>query len=172
MRVKSWRLSQWLRWLGGAGRRRAPASRGGKRRGAGRDADEKKAAGRRGERLAARHLRRELGFRIVARNWCSPRDLRDELDLVARDGDALVFIEVKTRMAGALVPGLFAVNRRKKRVVRRAARAYLTGLERKPRTVRFDVVEVELPERGVRGTPTVRHFAGIGLFAKHFEPDG
>ena len=65
-------------------------------------------AGGRGEQLAAAWLQRERGFTIVARNWRSPRDRRDELDLVARDGEALVFVEVKTRGADALVPGFNA----------------------------------------------------------------
>src|SRR5476651_2734201 len=88
-------------------------------------------SGERGERLAADWLRREQGFAIIARNWRSPRDRRDELDLVARDGEALVFVEVKTRAAGALVPGYHAVDARKKTVVRRAAEAYLRRLREK-----------------------------------------
>lgn len=177
MRVKSRLTPAWLRRLIDRVRGR-DAPRRDRRRGGSDDpaaraaARAKRAAGRRGEALAARHLRRELGFHVVARNWCSPHDRRDELDLVARDGDVLVFVEVKTRVLGALVPGFYAVNRRKKRVVRRTARAYLAGLARRPQTVRFDVVEVELPERGGRGRPIVRHFAGIGLFAKHFESNG
>ncbi|MFI5357254.1 MAG: YraN family protein [Opitutales bacterium] len=129
-------------------------------------------SGARGERLAARHLERAAGCRIVARNWRNPRDRRDELDLVVRDGEILVFVEVKTRAAGALVPGYFAVDERKKRVVRRAARAYLAGLKIRPRTVRFDVVEVELPSSGAAAGPLVRHFANIPLFPRHFEPGG
>ncbi len=88
-------------------------------------------AGDRGERLAAEWLERERGFRIVARNWRSPHDRRDELDVIAREGEALVFVEVKTRAADALVPGYYAVDERKKRVVRRAAAAYRRGLREK-----------------------------------------
>lgn len=69
--------------------------------------------GDRGQQVAAAWLERERGFTIVARNWRSPHDRRDESDLVARDGDALVFVEVKTRAAGALVPGYYAVDERK-----------------------------------------------------------
>jgi putative endonuclease len=127
-------------------------------------------AGDRGERLAAGYLQRELGFAIVARNWRSPHDRRDELDLVARDGDVLVFVEVKARSAGALVPGYYAVNKRKKRVVLRAARAYLAGLAQRPRTLRFDVVEVTLPVAGAGTAPEVRHFANVPLFPKRFDP--
>jgi putative endonuclease len=127
-------------------------------------------AGRRGEQLAASWLARERGFRIVARNWRSPRDRRDEIDLVARDGEALVFIEVKTRGAAALVPGYHAVDARKKRVLLRAAQAYLAGLREKPRTIRCDVVEVETPAKDAAGQPIVRHFENVELFPKHVRP--
>ena len=125
-------------------------------------------AGDRGERLAAEWLRRERGFAVVARNWRSPRDRRDELDLVCRDGDALVFVEVKTRAAGALVPGYFAVDDRKKRVLRRASAAYLARLREAPRTFRFDIVEVTMPAVGAATAPEVRHFENVPLFPKNF----
>lgn len=123
-------------------------------------------AGGQGERIAAEWLQRERGFTIVARNWRSPRDRRDEIDLVGRDGEALVFVEVKTRAADALVPGFHAVDARKKRVLRRAAEAYLAGLAEKPLTFRLDVVEVVLV--GAAGGPEVLHFENIALFAKHY----
>jgi putative endonuclease len=124
-------------------------------------------AGTRGEDLAAAWLRRERGLAIVARNWRSPRDRREEIDLVARDRDVLVFVEVKAREPGALVPGFFAVNERKKRVLRRAIRSYLARLREKPRTFRFDVVEVILPPGGER-PPEIIHFENVALFSKSF----
>jgi putative endonuclease len=124
--------------------------------------------GERGERIAAEWLQRERHFTIVARNWRSPRDRRDEIDLVGRDGEALVFIEVKTRAVGALVPGYYAVDDRKKAVVRRTAGAYLRGLREKPRTVRFDIVEIEWRAADAPGAPAVRHFENIPLFSKNF----
>ncbi len=134
--------------------------------GAGHDASAER--GERGERLAADWLERERHFRIVARNWRNPRDRREELDLVARDGEVLVFVEVKTRDADALVPGYFAVNARKKRVLRRAVRSYLNPLAaHRPRTIRFDVVEVALAADGTGGA-RILHFENIPLFSKHF----
>lgn len=124
-------------------------------------------AGDRGEQWAAEWLTRERKFVVVARNWRSPRDRREELDLVCRDGAALVFVEVKARAAGALVPGYYAVDRRKRKVLRRAITAYLATLREKPHTLRFDVVEVILPEEA-RGRPEVLHFENIPLFSKHF----
>ena len=120
--------------------------------------------GARGEQLAADWLRRERGYAVVARNWHSPRDKRDELDLVCRDGDVLVFVEVKARAAGALVPGYYAVDRRKKRALRRVIDAYLAQLRPAPRTFRFDIVEVSEGEES--GGPAIRHFENVPLFTK------
>lgn len=118
-----------------------------------------------GEVRAAAWLERERRCRIVARNWRNPRDRREEIDLVAWDGPALVFVEVKTRAPDARVPGYHAVDRRKKRVLLRAARAYLLRLPERPATVRFDIVEVEAP--GGPGA-AVRHFEHVPLFPRHF----
>ena len=136
-------LSLLRRWLGAA----PPADPGGA-----------------GERAAADWLRCRRGFLIVARNWRNPRDRREEIDLVARDGDVLVFIEVKTRAAEALVSGFHAVDRRKRRVLQRAIRAYLRGLPMKPVTFRLDVVEVESSADRVGA---VRHFENVPLFSKY-----
>lgn len=128
------------------------------------------ARGETGERLAADFLRRERGFAVVVRNWRSPRDRRAELDLVCRDGEALVFVEVKTRTAGALVPGYYAVDGRKRRALRRACEAYLSQLAARPRTFRFDVVEVALPAASApaNAMPELRHLENIPLFSKHY----
>jgi putative endonuclease len=130
-------------------------------------------AGARGERLAAEFLQRERGLTIVARNWRNPRDRRDELDLVARDGEVLVFVEVKARAAGALVSGYYTVDERKKKVLRRTIKAYLAGLKTKPLTVRFDVVEVALtPVDAAKrdDAPEIHHFAGVPLFPPRWRP--
>lgn len=121
-------------------------------------------SGDEGEQLAADWLRRERGFVIVCRNWRNPQNRREELDLVCRDGEALVFVEVKARAAGALVPGYFAVNARKKRVLRGAARSYLRQLHPRPSTYRFDVVEISIPAGGSTAPPGVLHFENVPLF--------
>ncbi len=122
--------------------------------------------GARGERLAANFLKGK-GFEVLAQNWRDPRDRRDEIDLICRDGEVLVFVEVKTRAATAMVPGYFTVDARKKKVLRRAATAYLRQLHPPPATFRLDVVEVTTRENE---EPEVRHFENIPLFAKHFRP--
>lgn len=119
--------------------------------------------GRVGERWAERYLTKQQGYRRVARNWRNPADRREEIDLVMRDGEVLVFVEVKTRAQGALVPGYHAVDERKRRVLRRAIRAYLRGLVERPRTHRFDVVEIAWPAEGDPADPQVRHIQGVVL---------
>src|SRR6478736_1823184 len=146
---------QMIRWLQSAwqnlwsGRSRAPHSE----------------AGARGEQAAADFLQARQGFVIVTRNWRSPRDQRDEIDLVCRDGEVLVFVEVKARAEGALVSGFEAVDERKKRALRRAVHAYLAALASSPRTFRFDVAEVTLSGR----LPAqVMHFENVPLFPKGY----
>lgn len=119
-------------------------------------------AGAAGERAAERFLRERHGFEVIARNW---RHGREEIDLICKDGDVMVFVEVKARAAGALVPGYYAVNRRKKKALRRVIHAFLTSLKSRPRTFRFDIVEVEL----VAGRPDqVLMFQNIPLFPKGY----
>jgi len=113
------RLAKWFKQF-------SPGGKGGAR-----------GVGEAGERAAERFLRERHGYEVVARNW---RHRRDEIDLVCRDRDVLVFIEVKARSSGALVPGYYAVDRRKKKALRRAIHAFLTSLKTRPRTFRFDVV--------------------------------
>lgn len=122
-------------------------------------------AGARGEAAAADFLIKRAAFEIVARNWRSPRDRRDEIDLVARDGEVLVFVEVKARSVHALVPGYHAIDERKKRALRRAVHAYLKALRDAPRTFRFDVVEVALSDRL---PPQCLHFENVPLFPKSY----
>ncbi|MFB6241052.1 MAG: YraN family protein, partial [Gemmatimonadota bacterium] len=76
--------------------------------------------GRRGEELAARRLRRD-GLRILATNW---RSGRLEIDIVARDGDTVAFVEVKSRGPGPQAP-LEALGRDQRRRLRRAAEAWI-----------------------------------------------
>jgi putative endonuclease len=116
--------------------------------------------GARGERVAARALRR-AGLRVIARNL---RTRYGELDLIARRGGLLVFVEVKTRVRGE---PLEAVTPEKQRRVTRTALAFLRehGLLEAGVTWRFDVVAVVWPEG--RGRPEVEHiphaFEAIGV---------
>jgi putative endonuclease len=99
--------------------------------------------GRRGEDLAARHLA-DAGFVMLARNW---RCAAGEIDIVARDRDVLVIVEVKSRRSTAYGSGAEAITRRKADKLRELA---LWWLRQHPgaRDVRFDVVSVLLPGSG------------------------
>jgi putative endonuclease len=121
-----------------------------------------------GEHRAAVYLRRKLGFKIIARNWRSPRDRRDEIDIVCTDREVLVFVEVKTRSTRSLVSGYHAVNRRKREALQRAIDTYLLELPRaeRPRTFRLDVVEV--CSQPHPDDADIRHFENVALFGKHY----
>ena len=121
------------------------------------------ALGHRGERKAARFLK-DKGLRIITRNW---RSGRNEIDLVAWDGPVLVFIEVRTRRAAALISGYHSIDKRKKRALARVCKAYLAALSHPPHSFRFDVVEVRL---GKEGDLTVNHYENIPLFHRHYLP--
>ena len=107
--------------------------------------DVRHTAGRRGEELAAEHLER-LGFKVLARNH---RTRFGELDLVAYDGETLVFAEVKTRRSGARDPWE-NLHDRKRSQVRRMAIAWLTDGADRPygAQLRFDGIAVLLDAKG------------------------
>ena len=103
--------------------------------------------GRLGEQLAAEHLIRR-GFQIVERNY---RTRWGELDIVAYDGRALVFCEVKTRQPGADFGGpLDAVGPFKRAQVRKMAGRWLIERTNRPHadTLRFDAIGVTLDPTG------------------------
>jgi putative endonuclease len=100
------------------------------------------AAGRRGEDLAHRFLRRH-GYVVVARNYrLASGD--GEADLIAWEGDVLVVVEVKSRESGAYGPPERAVGQEKFRNMRRVAREYAIRTATPWEHVRFDVVTVLL----------------------------
>ena len=96
------------------------------------------AAGGAGEDEAARFLIRH-GLELVARNY---RTRHGEIDLIARDGDTLVFVEVRLRSDARFGGALESITPGKVRRIVAAARHYLMGLPRPP-ACRFDVVCIE-----------------------------
>lgn len=116
----------------------------------------KDAVGRFGEDVAARVVA-SAGMTVLERNW---RCRDGEIDIVARDGDTLVFVEVKTRSSlGCGVPAA-AVDRRKVARLRRLAVRWMAAHRDTDRfwaAVRFDVVAVV---RRPSGGPDVEHLRG------------
>jgi putative endonuclease len=99
--------------------------------------------GARGEKLAARYLRRR-GFKILYRNFRGRRG--GEIDLVCRERDTLVFVEVKTRTRGDFGRPLEAVGTQKQRRISLGALAWLRLLGNPDIFFRFDIVEVTIAE--------------------------
>jgi putative endonuclease len=108
--------------------------------------------GQRGEDVAARWLRRK-GYQIVSRQ---DRDLsRGEIDLVAVDGQTIVFVEVKTRRSQTSGHPADAVDHDKQGRLTRLALVYLKRHDLLEYPARFDVVAVTWPRTARR--PTIEH---------------
>jgi putative endonuclease len=103
--------------------------------------------GERGEEAAFFFLRRN-GFTVVARRW-NDGPVPGDIDLIAWQGDVLCFLEVKTRTNSEVATASSAVDRNKRKTLRRLARHYLRHLPEAERPeTRFDIVTVyELPGR-------------------------
>lgn len=112
----------------------------------------KKAVGNRGESIAASYLE-EKGYKILERNF---RSGRNEIDVVAEDGDSIVFVEVKTtssdRAENMRLPSQ-AVDKNKKERIIECARDYIMKHRASADGYRFDVIEVYLN----RDTPEINH---------------
>lgn len=106
--------------------------------------------GRRGEAAARGELERR-GMKILCANY---RNGRGEIDLIARDGEVLAFVEVKSRSSESWVRPAQAVGRQKQRILSDTALAYLNELGRPQVAFRFDIVEVLFSGPEVR---EVRH---------------
>ena len=99
--------------------------------------------GTRGEKLACQFLKRS-GYKILYRNFRGRTG--GEIDIVCRDGDTLVFIEVKTRTSEDFGRPFDAVDRNKQKRIARGGLAWLRLLNDPDILFRFDVVEVIIAE--------------------------
>jgi putative endonuclease len=102
------------------------------------------ALGRRGEDYAHRYLRR-AGFTVLARNY-RPGGGEAEVDIVARDGDIVVFVEVKSRSSAEFGAPDRAIDTAKQRNITRAARSYATKAGIPWNQVRFDTISIVFTE--------------------------
>lgn len=142
-------LSRLLRCLTGRGAKRPPRSA---------------AVGAWGEMKAAAFLKSN-GFKILGRN-VRP-DKHDEIDIVARTGQTLVFVEVKTRRREDFGRPAMAVDKDKRHALNRAAAAYLRKAKYPDLYYRFDVIEVlGQPEEG---DPVIRHLDDAFPFEQRFK---
>lgn len=110
--------------------------------------------GIRGERAAARYLKRKC-HRIIARNY---RVSLGEIDLVSTDGDTVVFVEVKTRSSEESEDSIEAARPPQWARIERAARCFLQERSADDRPCRFDLVLVVWPPRG---PPQIEHFQDV-----------
>ena len=105
-----------------------------------------------GEKLAAAYLKRN-GYKILKKNY---KNKLGEIDIIARDGEEIVFVEVKSRGADPYLGGAYAVDRRKRFHILRTASAYLdetrNGLQ-----PRFDIMEMEI-DRATGRLIRVNHY--------------
>lgn len=110
--------------------------------------------GARGERLAAKHLKR-AGYRILTRNL---RSRLGEIDILAEapDRHTIVIVEVKSGSGGSVPPEAHLTRAKQRKLVSLAAQL-LRRYRLTQRPLRFDLIAVELPPRGA---PVVRHHEG------------
>lgn len=114
-----------------------------------------------GERAARKHLQK-LGLKFLTANF---RSERGEIDLIFRDADCLVFVEVKSRSSEDWTRPAAAVDARKKRLLSQTALDYLRRLKNPKVKIRFDIVEVLLANGKVR---EVRHLSNTFSLSKPY----
>ncbi|NJM38354.1 MAG: YraN family protein [Akkermansiaceae bacterium] len=96
-----------------------------------------------GEQVAAAWLQSQ-GCKILAKNYRSPR--KGEVDIIARNGKLLLFVEVKTRRADSKIRGLDAVDQSKQKLIEKGANSWLKRLGTRDLPWRFDVIEVNVKD--------------------------
>jgi putative endonuclease len=106
--------------------------------------DYKQRLGQRGEDIAAAHLR-EQGYQILARNWRCPAG---ELDIVAREGETLAFVEVRTRRGDRYGTPEESITPAKQAKLVELAQTYLQENDLSDENWRIDVVALEMDRRG------------------------
>ena len=114
-----------------------------------------------GEAAAKKYLRR-AGLKFLTANF---RSRRGEIDLIFRDGDCLVFVEVKARSSEEWTRPAAAVDARKRRLLSQTALDYLALIKNPEVKIRFDIVEVLLQDGEVR---EVRHLPNTFSLSKPY----
>lgn len=111
-----------------------------------------------GEQLAVEYLKKNTKLRVLKRNWS---DGRQEIDIICKDGEVLVFVEVRARKATSKVPGYATLTQKKRRNLRKGAFSYMRQLKTRPHTYRYDAIELRM-----NGTfaEAIHHFQNIKVF--------
>jgi putative endonuclease len=105
---------------------------------------EKKELGKKGEEVALRFLKKR-GYRIIEKNYVCKMG---EMDIIAKEKDTLVFVEVKTRTSTIFGPPQLAVNPTKQMQLSKVALSYLKAKQLEDVKARFDVVAILLGPKG------------------------
>ncbi len=111
----------------------------------------KKDFGKEGEEIAAKYLE-EKGFEIIKRNY---QYGHGEIDIIAKDGEVLVFVEVKTRKTLEYGEPEYAITKKKILQIKKMAELYLYDKEIEEADCRFDVIAIIL---GSEGNPQITHY--------------
>ncbi|MBI5669293.1 MAG: YraN family protein [Chloroflexi bacterium] len=108
--------------------------------------------GQRGEQLATHYLKQQ-GYTIIGTNWhCR----FGEIDIIARQGDTLVFVEVRARHAALPEAAFASISKRKRARLLRAAHLYLADHQLENANWRVDVIAIAIPPSG---RPMIEHVA-------------
>ncbi len=118
-----------------------------------------------GEAVAAKDLKQK-GYKILGKRVRI--GTRDEIDLIARDGEVLVFIEVKTRKSERFGRPASSVDRKKRHTLSRGAVRYIKRLKTPHVYFRFDVVEV-IGEIDAPVSPIIRHIENAFTLEKRYQ---
>jgi putative endonuclease len=107
--------------------------------------EQRRAVGKAGEEVAVQYLL-QRGYHILQRNY---RCRFGEIDLIAREGRTLAFIEVKTRRSQRFGPAASAVTFEKQRHLIKASQMYMTQMKKTHEPCRFDVVAIDMDAHGL-----------------------
>lgn len=99
--------------------------------------------GKKSESIAAKYLSKKHGYKILERNY---RNQLGEIDIIAKDGDTLVFVEVKAARTEVFGNPKWAVTKKKQRKISMVALFYLKSTNQYNTKARFDVAAVSFCE--------------------------
>jgi putative endonuclease len=118
--------------------------------------------GKFGEKLAKKYLSKK-GYSFLEQNWRCKKNRRLEIDLIFKDKEILVFVEVRSRSSKSLVSGYDSINRKKLNTLKRSFIAFLGESPKQFPNYRFDIVEIDLPtDKNLK--PSIYHHENIAIF--------